>query len=51
MTRPGDLTCDPDEKITADVKLINENVCKMWLRCSPLFSSYRRKTTGGGGAK
>ena len=32
---------------TADVKLINEKVCQVWLRCSPSFSSYPRKTTGG----
>ena len=36
------------KKITADVKLINEKVCQVWLRCSPSFSSYPRKTTGGG---
>ena len=46
-----DLMWPRHKNFTTDVKLINEKVCRVWLRCSFSFSSYPRKTTGGGGAK
>ena len=46
-----DLMWPRHKNFTTDVKLINEKVCQVWLRCSFSFSSYPRKTTGGGGAK
>ena len=48
-----DSTCWPDlmwprhKNFTTDVKLINEKVRQVWLRCSLSFSSYPRQTTGG----
>ena len=46
-----DLMWPRHKNFTTDVKLINEKVCQVWLRCSLSFSSYPRNTTGGGGAK
>ena len=46
-----DLMWPRHNNFTTDVKLINEKVCQVWLCCSLSFSSYPRKTTGGGGAK
>ena len=43
-----DLMWPRHKNFTTDVKLINEKVCQVWLRCSLSFSSYPRKTTGGG---
>ena len=43
-----DLMWPRHKNFTTDVKLINEKVCQVWLRCSFSFSSYPRKTTGGG---
>ena len=49
-----DLTWWPDlmwprqKKITTDVKLINEKLWQISIRCSSLFPSYCRKTTCGG---
>ena len=43
-----DLMWPRHKNFTTDVKLINEMVCQFWLRCSLSFSSYPRKTTGGG---
>ena len=42
-----DLMWPRHKNFTTDVKLINEKVCQVWLRCSLSFSSYPRKTTGG----
>ena len=42
-----DLMWPQHKNFTTDVKLINEKVCQVWLRCSLSFSSYPRKTTGG----
>ena len=42
-----DLMWPRHKNFTTDVKLINEKVCQVWLRCSFSFSSYPRKTTGG----
>ena len=44
-----DLMWPRHKNFTTDVKLINENVCQVWLRCSLSFLSYPWKTTGGGG--
>ena len=44
-----DLMWPRHKNFTTDVKLINEKVCQVWLRCSLSFSSYPWKTTGGGG--
>ena len=43
-----DLMWPRHKNFTTDVKLINEKVCQVWLCCSLSFSSYPRKTTGGG---
>ena len=43
-----DLMWPRHKNFTTDVKLINEKVCQVSLRCSLSFSSYPRKTTGGG---
>ena len=43
-----DLMWHRHKNFTTDVKLINEKVCQVWLRCSFSFLSYPRKTTGGG---
>ena len=43
-----DLMWPRHKNFTTDVKLINEKVCQVWLRCSLSFSSYPRKTTRGG---
>ena len=43
-----DLMWPRHKNFTTDVKLINEKVCQVWLRCSLSFLSYLRKTTGGG---
>ena len=42
-----DLMWPRHKNFTTDVKLINEKVCQVWLRCSLSYSSYPRKTTGG----
>ena len=42
-----DLMWPQHKNFTTDVKLINEKLCQVWLRCSLSFSSYPRKTTGG----
>ena len=42
-----DLMWPRHKNFTTDVKLINEKVCQVWLRCSLSFSSYPRKNTGG----
>ena len=44
-----DLMWPRHKNVTTDVKLINEKLCQVWLRCSLSFLSYPRKTTGGGG--
>ena len=49
MTWWPDLMWPRHKNFTTDVKLINEKVCQVWLRCSFSFRVILEKPQGGGG--